>query len=204
MAYLSQQMEKRFGIPALKVRFIGFNDIKASLVQIADSIGGREYVERALALVAAEEARVEPIIAAYRRKLAGKTAAVCVGGAYKAIAMIRLLKEFGVRPVLIGTQHGSADDYKTINDFSVDGAVIINDTSPSEIEKYVRERQPDLFVGNVKERTLALKMGIPFVDFNHDRKYPLTTYEGMINFIRELDLTSNSPVWKWAATELSA
>ncbi|WP_300154094.1 nitrogenase iron-molybdenum cofactor biosynthesis protein NifE [Solidesulfovibrio sp.] len=203
MAYLSQQMEKRFGIPALKVRFIGFNDIKTSLVQIAERLGGGALVEKALALVAAEEAHVGPIIAEYRARLVGKTAAVCVGGAYKAIAMIRLLKEFGVRPVLIGTQHGSAEDYAIIRDFSVDGAVIINDTSPSEIEKYVREYKPDLFVGNVKERTLALKMGVPFVDFNHDRKYPLTTYEGMINFIKELDVTSNSPVWKWARTELT-
>ncbi|WP_027192255.1 nitrogenase iron-molybdenum cofactor biosynthesis protein NifE [Fundidesulfovibrio putealis] len=201
MAYLSQQMEKKFGIPSLKVRFIGYQDIKSSLVQIAEYIGGQELVDRALRLVEQEEARVEPIISEYRKKLAGKTAAVCVGGTYKAIAMIQLLKEFGVKTVLIGTQHGSVEDYRVINDFSVEGAVIINDTSPTEIEKYVREFKPDLFVGNVKERTLALKMGIPFVDFNHDRKYPMTTYEGMINFIRELDLTSNSPVWKWANTD---
>ena len=203
MAYLCQQMEEKFDIPSLKVRFIGYEDIKNSLVQIADYIGGKELVEKALNLVEMEEARVEPIIREYRKKLQGKTAAVCVGGTYKAIAMIRQLKEFGIKPVIIGTQHGTAEDYKIINDFSIDGAIIINDTSPSEIEKYIKEKKPDLFVGNVKERTLSLKMGIPFVDFNHDRKYPLTTYEGMINFARELHLTSNSPVWKWAKTNLA-
>jgi nitrogenase molybdenum-cofactor synthesis protein NifE len=155
-----------------------------------------------LRLVDAEEARVKPVVEAFRKKLSGKTAAVCVGGTYKATAIIRQLKELGIKPLIIGTQHGSPEDYKIIHDFSVEGAVILNDTSPVEIEKYIKEKKPDIFVGNVKERTLALKMGIPFVDFNHDRKYPLTTYEGMINFVTELDLTANHPVWKWAKTDL--
>ncbi|MFA5319816.1 MAG: nitrogenase iron-molybdenum cofactor biosynthesis protein NifE [Candidatus Omnitrophota bacterium] len=202
MAYLSKQMEIKFGIPSIRVRFIGFEDIRNSLVQVAEIAGGQGAVDKALKLVDEEEARVKPIIETFKKRLSGKTAAVCVGGTYKAIAIIRQLKELGIRPLIIGTQHGSPEDYKTIHDFSVEGAVILNDTSPAEIEKYIREKQPDIFVGNVKERVLALKMGIPFVDFNHDRKYPLTTYEGMINFVTELDLTANHPVWKWARTDL--
>ncbi|MBF0496816.1 MAG: nitrogenase iron-molybdenum cofactor biosynthesis protein NifE [Deltaproteobacteria bacterium] len=204
MAYLTKQMEEKFGIPFMKVRFIGFEDIRDSLVKIADFIGGPAMVARAVRLADEEQARIGPIIEEYKKKLTGKTAAVCVGGTYKAIAMIRQLKEFGIKPVFIGTQHGTAEDYKIIHDFSADGAVILNDTSPTEIEKYIKEKKPDLFVGNVKERTLSLKMGIPFVDFNHDRKYPLTTYEGMINFARELHLTANSPVWKWAGSDLES
>lgn len=198
MAYLSQQIEQKFGIPSIRVRFIGFEDIRNSLVEIATRIGGEEMVERALTLVKEEEARVRPVVDRYRQRLAGKTAAICVGGTYKAIALVRQLIEFGMKPVLIGTQHGSAEDYKTIHGFTAEGAVIINDTSPTEIEKYVREMKPDVFVGNVKERTLAYKMGVPFVDFNHDRKYPMTTYEGMLNLAKELDLTANSPVWLYA------
>ncbi len=202
MAYLSKRMEEKFGIPSMKVRFIGFEDIRKSLVWIADFIGGNALAAKALRLADEEQARVGPIVEKYKKKLLGKTAAVCVGGTYKAIAMIRQLKELGIKPVIIGTQHGTAEDYKTIHEFSVEGAVILNDTSPTEIEKYVKEKKPDIFVGNVKERTLSLKMGVPFVDFNHDRKYPLTTYEGMINFARELSLTANSPVWKWACSDL--
>ena len=196
MAFLTRQMEARFGIPSLRVRFIGFEDIRDSLVRIAEFFGAGELLSKALELANTEEARVRPIIEEYGKKLKGKTAAICVGGTYKAIALIRLLKEFGVKPLMIGTQHGNPDDYKIIHEFAAEGAVILNDTSPSEIEKYIREKKPDLFVGNVKERTLALKMGVPFVDFNHDRKYHLTTYEGMINFAKELDLTANHPVWQ--------
>jgi nitrogenase molybdenum-cofactor synthesis protein NifE len=201
MAYLSSQMEIKFGIPSLRVRFIGFEDIRTSLVQIAQIIGGDELAEKALCLADEEEADVRPVIEDYKKKLSGKTAAVCVGGTYKAIALIRLLKEFDIKTLIIGTQHGSAEDYRIIHSFAAEGAVILNDTSPTELEKYMREEKPDILVGNVKERTLALKMGIPFVDFNHDRKYPLTTYEGMINFAREMHLTANSPVWKWAKND---
>jgi nitrogenase molybdenum-cofactor synthesis protein NifE len=201
MAYLSRQMEEKFGIPSIRVRFIGFEDIKKSLIQIAEIMGGEKMVEKALKLVLEEENRVKPVIEAFNKKLSGKTAAVCVGGTYKAIALVRLLKELGIKPLIIGTQHGSPEDYKTIHEFSVEGAIILNDTSPTELEKYIKEKKPDIFVGNVKERTLALKMGIPFIDFNHDRKYPLTTYEGMINFAKELNLTVNHPVWEIAKTD---
>ena len=204
MAYLSKQMEIKFGIPSIRVRFIGFEDIRNSLVQIAGLVGGEEAVEKALRLVEEEEARVKPVVETFKKKLSGKTAAVCVGGTYKAIAITRQLKELGIKPLIVGTQHGSPEDYKTIHDFSAEGTIILNDTSPAEIEKYIREKKPDIFVGNVKERVLALKMGVPFVDFNHDRKYPLTTYEGMINFVKELDITANHPVWKWAKTDLIA
>ena len=199
MAYLLKQMNVRFGIPALKVRFIGFNDIRRSLMQIAHIIGGPKMECKAAQLADAEEDNVRPVVNEFRRKLQGKTAAICVGGSYKAIALIRLFKEFGIRTVVIGTQHGSREDYQTIHQFSSDGAVILNDISPTELEKYIREKKPDIFVGNVKERVLALKMGIPFIDFNHDRKHPLTTYEGLKNLAEELNRTANSPVWKWAA-----
>lgn len=204
MAYLTGRMEEKYGIPFMKVRFIGFEDIRDSLVRIARFIGGEDLAARASKLADSEQARVEPIIEGYRKKLRGKTAAVCVGGTYKAIALIRQLREMGIRPVIIGTQNGSAEDYRTIQDFAAEGAVILNDTSPAELEKFIREKKPDVFVGNVKERTLSLKMGVPFVDFNHDRKYPLTTYEGFINFARELDRTANSPVWKWARSDFGA
>ncbi len=202
MAYLSKQMEEKFNIPSIKVRFIGFEDIRNSLIQISGIIGGSELVEKSLSLADEEEKAVKPVIESYKMKLRGKRAAVCVGGTYKAIAIIRLLKEFDIKTIIIGTQHGNAEDYRIIHGFATEGAVILNDTSPAELEKYMKKMKPDILIGNVKERALSLKMGIPFVDFNHDRKHPLTTYEGMINFAKEMHLTSNSPVWKWTREDV--
>jgi nitrogenase molybdenum-cofactor synthesis protein NifE len=50
-------------------------------------------------------------------------------------------------------------------------------------------------VGGVKERPLAYKLGIAFVDHNHDRKHPLAGFDGAANFAREVYTTVCSPVW---------
>ena len=58
-----------------------------------------------------EMARIQPVIEQYRKKLAGKRAAIYVGGAYKAVAIIRQLKELGMEIVLTGTQTGKKEEY---------------------------------------------------------------------------------------------
>lgn len=40
-----------------------------------------------------------------------------------------------------------------------------------------RARSADLFIGGVKERPIAFKMGMAFCDHNHERKLPLAGYE---------------------------
>ena len=44
---------------------------------------------------------------------------------------------------------------------------------------------------------LAYKLGIAFCDHNHERKHALGGYEGVINFTKEINLSLNSPVWKY-------
>jgi len=75
--------------------------------------------------------------------------------------------------------------------------VILDDTNPAEIEKFILEKGADILVGGVKERPLAYKLGVAFCDHNHERKHPLCGFEGAVNFAKEIDLTINSPVWKW-------
>ena len=53
-----------------------------------------------------------------------------------------------------------------------------------------------MMAGGVKERMLAFKLGIGFVDHNHDRKDCLAGFEGAARFAREVYVTTCSPVWK--------
>ncbi|MCP2238963.1 nitrogenase component 1 [Thermoanaerobacterium thermosaccharolyticum] len=59
------------------------------------------------------------------------------------------------------------------------------------------KREQIFLAGGVKERFLSYKMGISFIDHNHDRKHPLSGYEGAINFAEEVYTTACSPVWKY-------
>ena len=75
--------------------------------------------------------------------------------------------------------------------------VILDDANPAELERFMREMKADILVGGVKERPLAYKLGIAFCDHNHERKHALGGYEGVVNFTQEINLSLNSPVWKY-------
>ena len=77
-----------------------------------------------------------------------------------------------------------------------EGAVILDDANPAELERFMLEQWADLLVGGVKERPLAYKLGVAFVDHNHDRKHPLSGYAGAVNFAAEVYSTLGSPVWQ--------
>jgi hypothetical protein len=71
----------------------------------------------------------------------------------------------------------------------------------------MKEKQVDLFIGGVKERPLAYKLGVAFCDHNHERKQPLAGFEGMLHFAAEVHASVTSPVWQFAprrAARLSA
>ena len=62
----------------------------------------------------------------------------------------------------------------------------------------MKEKRVDLFIGGVKERPLAYKLGVAFCDHNHERKQPLAGFEGMVNFAAEVHASATSPVWQFA------
>ena len=65
----------------------------------------------------------------------------------------------------------------------------------------VQEQDVDLFIGGVKERPIAYKLGIGFCDHNHERKECLAGFEGMLNFAREVHATVMSPVWQFVSRQ---
>jgi nitrogenase molybdenum-cofactor synthesis protein NifE len=196
MHWLASQLEKEFGTPCLDVNFFGSENIATSLRNIAQFYGDDEISRRTEALIERESAALKPKLEQYRSKLQGKRAAIYVGGAFKAMAITRQLKELGVEVVVVGTQTGRPEEYETLSGMLDDGTVIIDDANPAELERFLLEKHIDVMAGGVKERTLAFKLGIGFIDHNHDRKDALAGYEGALRFAREVYITACSPVWK--------
>jgi len=75
--------------------------------------------------------------------------------------------------------------------------VVLDDANPTELERFMTEKGAHLLVGGVKERPLAYKLGVAFIDHNHDRKHPLSGFVGAVNFAEEVYSTLCSPVWKY-------
>jgi nitrogenase molybdenum-cofactor synthesis protein NifE len=195
MTYLAEEMEKRYVIPYMKVSFFGVEDTKSSLMNIVNAMGSEETADKLKELVFSEETKVKSMLSYYKKRLEGKRAAIYVGGGFKAISLIKQFEGLGMKTVMVGTQTGRKDEYEIIRSLADEETVVLDDTKPAELEKFIKEKGADILVGGVKERPLAYKLGIAFCDHNHERKHPLCGFEGAVNFAKEIDSTVNSPVW---------
>ena len=196
VTHLARDMEREYGIPYIRVSYFGIEDTSDALYKVASFFKDRpDIMEKTMALVKEEVSRIIPGLEAKKKDLAGKKAALYVGGAFKAFSLIKALKTLGMSVILAGSQTGTKEDYEILRQMCDDGTVILDDANPLELAKYAVEKDADLFIGGVKERPIAYKMGIGFCDHNHERKIPLVGFEGMENFAEEVHSTVTSPVW---------
>ena len=120
-----------------------------------------------------------------------------MGGAFKAFSLVKAFRLLGMQVVLVGSQTGTEEDYQELHDITDDGTIIVDDSNPLELSSFLKEKDVDIFVGGVKERPIAYKLGVGFCDHNHERKEALEGFVGMLNFAREVYNTVMSPVWRF-------
>lgn len=197
MTYLAKRMEEEMGIPYIKVSFFGLEDTSQSLLHVAQALNDREAEAKARLLIAHETSELTELLQKSRECLSGKKAAIYVGGGFKAISLIKQFREIGMETVVVGTQTGKKEDYEIIHQLAQEGTVVLDDANPAELEHFIKEKQAHILVGGVKERPLAYKLGVAFLDHNHERRHPLAGFVGIRNFIKEINLSVNSPVWQY-------
>lgn len=196
MTYLAKIMQEKYGIPFERVSFFGTQDMSHALRTAAGFFNKPPMIRKAQEIIKRETAKTAPQIEYYRKRVSGKRAAIYMGGAAKAVSLVKAFRELGMEVVIIGTQTGNNSDYENISYIVRDGTVIIDDANPLELRDLLIKQKADLLVSGVKERFLAYKLCIPFCDFNHDRVITFEGFDGMVNFAKEIDATINSPVWK--------
>jgi nitrogenase molybdenum-cofactor synthesis protein NifE len=173
--------------------------MSAALYEAAKFFSGDPAIMvRAQQLVREEIAAIYPELQRYKQKLVGKKAAIYVGGAFKAFSLVRALRLLGMETAVVGSQTGDMEDYRQLQEISDPGTIIVDDSNPLELAEFCLEKDVDLFIGGVKERPIAYKLGIGFCDHNHERKEPLAGFVGMLNFAREVYASVASPVWQFA------
>jgi nitrogenase molybdenum-cofactor synthesis protein NifE len=192
---LAQLMKEKYDVPFMHVSYFGLEDMSKALYDVAEHFNDRAMKERTTALVRDEINAVMPELRRYRTALAGKRAAIYTGGAFKAFSLVRSLRTLGVTTVIAGSQTGNPQDYRQLEALCDDGTVLLDDTNPLELAKFIDQTGADLLIGGVKERPIAYKLGIAFCDHNHERKECLAGYAGMLNFAREVHSSVCSPVW---------
>jgi nitrogenase molybdenum-cofactor synthesis protein NifE len=196
MTELAKMMEEKFGIPYIRVSYFGIEDMSRALYDVADFFGDAEIKERTCALVKRELSAILPKIEKMKTKLKGKKAAIYTGGAFKVFSLVRSLRMLGMETVIAGSQTGNKDEYQLLSELCDEGTILVDDTNPLELSQFIAEKGVDLFIGGVKERPIAYKLGIGFCDHNHERKIPLAGFEGMLHFAEEVYGTVMSPIWR--------
>jgi nitrogenase molybdenum-cofactor synthesis protein NifE len=194
---LANMMEKDFGIPSLRVSYFGIEDMAEALYEVASFFKDPEMMDKARRLVREELERLLPELNRYKAALMGKKAAIYVGGAFKAFSLVKAFRLIGMDVVMVGSQTGTKEDYQELQEITDQGTIIVDDANPLELSSFLKEKEVDIFVGGVKERPIAYKLGVAFCDHNHERKEMLAGFQGMLNFAREVYGSVMSPVWQF-------
>ncbi|MFA5268559.1 MAG: nitrogenase molybdenum-iron protein alpha chain [Methanoregula sp.] len=109
--YIAEMMETRYGIPWLKVNYIGIEATSESLRQLAKCFNDPELEKQTEVVIARETARVMPSIEHYRKICAGKTAFAFVGGS-RSHHYQYLLRDLGMEVIVAGYEFAHRDDYE--------------------------------------------------------------------------------------------
>ncbi len=195
---LAQMLKVKHGTPIQRASYFGIEDMSKALYDVADFFDDDEMREGARRVIQEEVAKLMPQLAPYRKDLQGKKAAVYTGGAFKVFSLVRSLRTLGMDVVVAGSQTGSVEDYKVLRELCDPGTILVDDTNPLELAQFIKEKDVDLFIGGVKERPIAYKLGVGFCDHNHERKEALAGFVGMLNFAKEVHSSVMSPVWQFA------
>ena len=194
---LANMMQEKYGIPNVRVSYFGVEDMAESLYEVARFFDDDQMLEKARELVREELQTLLPELQRYRKDLAGKKAAIYVGGAFKAFSLVKAFALIGMQVVMVGSQTGTREDYEELQEITDEGTIIIDDANPLELSAIIKEKDVDIFVGGVKERPIAYKLGVAFCDHNHERKEMLAGFTGMLNFAKEVHSSVMSPVWQF-------
>ncbi len=202
MTELAKMMQGAYDIPFERVSYFGIEDTAEALYTVARHFKDTEILQNTEILVRDEVNRIYPKIVKYRKALEGGKAAIYVGGSFKAFSLVKALRHIGISTAIVGSQTGNREDYEYLKEICDDGTIIVDDTNPLELSRFMAEKDVDLLIGGVKERPIAYKMGTAFCDHNHERKIALAGFEGMINFCREVHGSMMSPVWRFSPARI--
>jgi nitrogenase molybdenum-iron protein alpha chain len=161
--YIAEMMEKKFGIPWIKINFIGAEATAKTLRKIAKFFDSKKLTDRVEEVIAQEMIALRPVREEIKARHQGKKAALFVGGS-RAHHYQDLFQDIGMEIVSAGYEFAHRDDYegrKVLPTIKVDA-------DSRNIEELHVEPDPARFKScKTPEQIEALKAGgFSFKDYN--------------------------------------
>lgn len=187
-------MERKYGIPFVEASFYGKTETSRALRSMAEQLQESEDRSRRSgdpdirgsieALIKDEETRLREALKPYRH-LRGKKAVLYTGGV-KSWSFISALQDLGIEVVAVGTKKSTVEDEKKMREILGPGAPLIEDVTPKNLLKLLKERKADILVAGGRNQYLAIKEGYPFVDVNQERHIAYAGYQGLVNLAEQI------------------
>lgn len=195
MVNVARRLQKQYGTPWFEGSFYGITDTSQALRDFAKAINDPDLSTRTEAIIEREETRIRKELAPWKSRLQGKRVLLFTGGV-KSWSVISALQDLGMVVVATGTKKSTEEDKARIRELMGEDTLMIEDGSPKALLKVVRDYQADILIAGGRNMYTALKARIPFLDINQEREFGYEGYQGMLELVRQLALTIESPVWE--------
>ncbi len=187
-------MQRKYGIPFVEASFYGKTETTKALRSIAEQLqesedrsrksGDPHILESVEALIKGEEMKLNEALKPYKH-LRGKKAVLYTGGV-KSWSFISALQDLGIEVVAVGTKKSTVEDEERMKEILGPGAQLVEDVSPKNLVKLLKERKADILVAGGRNQYLAIKEGYPFVDVNQERHTAYAGYQGLVNLAEQI------------------
>jgi nitrogenase molybdenum-cofactor synthesis protein NifE len=195
MVNVARKLQQKYKTPWFEGSFYGITDTSLALRDFAKVLNDDELTVRTEALIAREEARIRTALEPWKARLKGKRVLLFTGGV-KSWSVISALQDLGMVVVATGTNKSTEEDKARIRELMGEDTLMINDGSPKALLKVVHDYKADILIAGGRNMYTALKAKIPFLDINQEREFGYEGYQGMLELVRQLALTIESPVWQ--------
>lgn len=169
--YATRMFHDRYGLPWLKVNYVGVQETASSLREIARFFDDEELTAKTEAVIEAELARITPELEYYHQRLEGKKIMLFVGGS-RAHHFQRLSEELGMDVVMAGYEFAHRDDYE--------GRKILAEMKKGGMSKVVQDIKYELEPGFQRTHIEA-----QLEQKKEELGGHLLDYEGMVPHMRE-------------------
>ena len=154
-----------------------------------------ELMARTEAVIAREEAKAWAAIEPYKPRFKGKKVLLITGGV-KSWSVVAALQEAGLELVGTSVKKSTKEDKERIKELMGQDAHMIEDMTPREMYKMLKDAKADIMLSGGKSQFVALKAAMPWLDINQERNHAYMGYVGMLKLVEEIDKALFNPVWE--------
>jgi nitrogenase molybdenum-cofactor synthesis protein NifE len=110
--------------------------------------------------------------------------------------VVAALQEAGLELVGTSVKKSTREDKERIKELMGQDAHMIDDMTPREMFKMLKDAKADIMLSGGRSQFVALKAAMPWLDINQERHHAYMGYVGMVKLVEEIDKALYNPIWE--------